>query len=81
MIRRNRKSRIVRTYSNLSGGALTRSPLRSCVRVVVMTFQIFVGGVRVNSDFLTASSAWAGQVSRGMCDRFPNTRYFTSFKI
>jgi hypothetical protein len=26
-----------------------------------MTFQIFVGGVRVNSDLITSTSAWGGQ--------------------
>ena len=25
-----------------------------------MTFQIFVGGVRVNSDFITNTTAWGG---------------------
>jgi len=41
------------------------SLLRSLpIRLAVMTFQIFVGGQRVNSDFITSTPAWGGQQVR-----------------
>ena len=34
--------------------------LRAADRDERMTFQIYVGGVRVNSDFITNTAAWGG---------------------